>query len=196
MTNCAKITRFFRTAQSSYHTKHYEEVCESWSREARVHHGFEAEYIVVGTFKSKAFRRAYVDEFAAAYQLNAEEKNRLLKDQLEKTDLSHEFQVALFVPEKKWEKIDKIESMWKLYLVNDKGDRVKPLEVERVNRQNADIKHFYPYVTPWKTPYVVRFPYRIPETNRPLVDKETKAITLVVTSVLGTAHLTWDLEQP
>ena len=196
MTNCGKLTRFIQTAQSSYHTRHYEDVCDTWSREARVHHGFEAEYIVVGTFKSKAFRMAYVDEYAAAYQLNPEEKKLLLEDQLHETDLNHEFQLALFVPEKKWEKIDKTESMWKLYLINDRGERVEPSEVQKVNGQDADVKHFFPYVTPWKTTYVVRFPYRIPETNCPLVDENTTAITLVVTSVLGTAHMEWNLEQP
>lgn len=194
--NCTKITRFVQTAKNSYHTKNYEEVCDKWSREARVHHGFEVEYIVAGTFKSKAFRRAYVDEYAEAYKLNPEEKRLLLRDQLREADLNHEFQLALFVPEKKWEKIDKPESMWKLYLTNDRGKRVEPSEVQKIKQGNAETYHFFPYVTPWKSVYVVRFPCHIPETNRPLVDEKTKEIKLVITSVLGTAQMDWNLEQP
>ena len=194
--NCGKFKRFVKTAKSSYHTEHYEDVCDKWSREARVHHGFEAEYIVVGTYKSKAFRRAYVDEYAEAYKLNPEEKGQLLKDQFREADVHHEFQLALFVPEKKWEEIDKPESMWKLYLSNDSGDRVEPSEIQRVKQRDADTYHFFSYVTPWKTVYVVRFPYTVVGTNSPLVDEKTKSLTLVITSVLGTAQMEWDLETP
>ena len=102
--------------------------------------------------------------------------------------------IASFVPEKKWDEFDKPQSMWKLYLVNDRNERVEPTEVRKCKEQDARVSYFFPYVTPWKSVYVVKFPCQVPETDRPLVGVDTKSITLVITSVLGTAEMNWNLE--
>jgi hypothetical protein len=194
LANCSSVSRFVESSKNPYRTKAYKAIRDKWSREARIHQGLEVELIISATFKSKAFRRAYADEYGEAYKLSPEEKTQFVKDQLQAADLSHEFVVASFVPEKKWDEFDKPQSIWKLYLVNDRGERVQPLEVQKPKQRDAKASYFFPYVTPWKTVYVVRFPSSIPETDQPLVGKHTKAITLVITSVLGTTEMDWNLE--
>jgi len=194
LANCSSASRFVKSARNPYRTKNYKETCDTWSREARIHQGFEVELIVSATFKSKAFRRAYADEYGEVFRLTREEKKRFTEDQLQEADKKNEFVVASFVPEKKWDEFDKPQSMWKFYLVNDRKERVEPLEVEKCNERDATVSYFFPYVTLWKSVYVVRFPYRIPESDRPLVGDNAKSITLVITSVLGAAEMAWDLE--
>ena len=189
--NCTRVTRFVETA-GPYHTESYKRVCDQWSQESRIHHGFEVRLIVSATFKSADFRRAYADEYAAAYQLTAEEKGRFVEDQMKASHLGHEFLLATFVPEKRWDDFDKADSMWKLFLVNDEGQRVVPVEVRDVKGQKAVMSHFFPYITPWKSVYRVRFPSNISGSNNPIIGDNTKKMRLIVTSVLGTAEMHWN----
>ncbi|KPK20973.1 MAG: hypothetical protein AMK69_22810 [Nitrospira bacterium SG8_3] len=191
--NCTRVTRFVESADP-YHTESYKRVCDQWSQEARIHHGFEVQLIVSATFESADFRQAYADEYAAAYQLTAEEKRRFVEDQMKASHLGHEFLLATFVPEKRWDDFDKVDSMWKLFLVNDEGQRVVPVEVRDVKEQNAVMSHFFPYITPWKSVYLVRFPCNMATSSRPIIGDDTKEIGLIITSVLGTAEIHWSLE--
>jgi len=190
--NCARITRFLDSVDP-YYTATYKKVCNKWSREARIHRGLEVELIVSATFKSNEFRRAYTDEYAKAYKLTSEEKKRFLENQLKAATRGHEFLMASFVPEKRWDDFNKSNSMWKLYLVNDQNERVTPVEVRKVKRLNAVKPHFFPYITPWKSIYLVRFPHNILTTNQPVINNDTKYIKLVIASVLGTAEMGWKL---
>ncbi len=191
--NCTRVTRFVESADP-YHTESYKRVWDQWSQEARIHRGFEVELIVSATFKSAVFRQAYADEYAAAYQLTAEEKTRFVEDQMKASHLGHEFLLATFVPEKRWDDFDKADSMWKLFLVNDEGQRVVPVEVRDVKGQKAVMSHFFPYITPWKSVYMVRFPCIISGSNNPIIGDNTKKMRLIITSVLGTAEMHWNLE--
>lgn len=191
--NCTKVSQFVESADP-YHTHTYKKVCDQWSREARLHRGFEVPLIVSATLKSADFRRAYADEYAEAYQLTPEAKKRFIEDQTKAGRLGHEFVMAAFLPETKWDDFHKANSMWKLLLLNDDDERVAPVEVRKVKGQDAVMSHFFSYITPWKSVYVVRFPCNLPETNRPIIGDNTKEIRLIITSVLGTAEMLWNLE--
>lgn len=190
--SCTRVDRFLESTDP-YHTETYKEICNEWSREARIHRGLEVELIVSATFKSEEFRHAYADEYAKAYKLTPDEKKQFLEDQFKAATLSHEFLIASFVPNKEWDNFDKANSMWKLYLVNDQNERVVPVEVRKVKRQDAVTPHFFPYITPWKSIYAARFPYNIPGTSHPLIKDDTKGVKLVITSVLGTAEMRWSI---
>ena len=191
--NCTRVTQIVES-DDPYHTKAFKKVCNTWSREDRIHRGLEVELIVSATFKSEEFRRAYADEYARAYMLTPEAKKQFLEAQLMGAAHGHDFLMASFVPEKDWDDFGKAGSMWKLYLVNDLNDRVVPVEVRKVKRKDAVIPHFFPYITPWKSTYTIRFPYNIPATNLPIIKDTTKSVRLVITSVLGTAEMEWKLE--
>ena len=191
--NCTRVSRFVESVDP-YHTDTYKRICDQWTREARIHHGFEVPLIVSATFKSADFRRAYADEYAEAYQLTPAGRKQFVEDQMKAGRLGHEFFMATFVRETGWDDFDKANSMWKLLLVNDEGERVAPVEVRNLKRQKAVMSHFFPYITPWKSVYMARFPCNITESDRPIIGDDTKEIKLVITSVLGTAELLWNFE--
>jgi hypothetical protein len=190
---CAKLGRFVDST-NRYYTNDYKKICTKWTREARIHRGLEVDLIVSATFKSQEFRAAYAREYAAAYQLTTDDAECLPDDQTEGAAESLEFFVATFVPEKKWDEFDKYDSVWKIYFLNDNNDRVVPMEVRRLKGKAAIASHFFPYVTPWKSLYTVRFPRHLPEKGLPVVGDDTKTIRLVITGVLGTAEMTWNLQ--
>ena len=106
LASCSSASRFVKSARNPYRTDSYRETCDTWSREAHIHQGFEVELIVSATFKSKAFRQAYAHEYGEVFRLTQEEKNRFAEEQLQEADKNHEFLVATFVPEKKWDEFE------------------------------------------------------------------------------------------
>jgi len=191
--SCARIGRFVESGDI-YHTDTYEKVLEKWSREARIHRGLEVVLIACATFKSEEYRRAYADEYAMARRLTAEERERFVGDQLNAANLGHEFLMASFVPDKEWDDFGQAKSMWRLFLVNDNNERLEPVEVRRLRGQDAVLSHFFPYITPHKSTYVVRFPIDNPGSGQPFIRDTIKSIRLVIASVLGTAEMDWQIE--
>ncbi len=59
---------------------------------------------------------------------------------------------------------------------------------------DATISHFYPFVTPWKFVYQVRFPRVYPGTEEPVIGNHTKTVSLVLTGVQGTTAMQWHLD--
>lgn len=189
---CTQVSGLVGSADP-YHTQTYKKICEKWTREARLHRGLEVELIVSATFRSAEFVRAYAEEYAEAYKLTLKEEKRFVEEQGKKDGLTHDFVMASFVPEKKWDDFDRAESMWRLYLANDQDERVTPVEVTRLKQRDALTPHFFPHVTPWKSVYCVSFPSNIPGSSEPIIKDNTKAIRIVITSVLGTSEMTWTL---
>ncbi|MDY6954168.1 MAG: hypothetical protein SWE60_21900 [Thermodesulfobacteriota bacterium] len=192
-TGCARVSRFVASADP-YHSATYKGVYEKWTRQCRIHRGLEVVLIASATFKSEEFRKAYTEEYAKAHRLGPEEEERLLRDQVKAVPLGHDVIVAVFVPDKKWNDFDKADATWRLYLVNDWNERVAPVEVRRLKRGDPVLSHFFPYITPHKSAYAVRFPYNAPGGDQPFLRGAAHRATLIITSVLGTAEMHWDFD--
>jgi len=190
---CAKIHRFIKSTKP-YLTQGYKDALNRWTREARVYKGLGNELIVSVTFKSREFRLAYVQEFAKAYRLTRHEEEKLLKDQLRAANMYHDFIMAAYVPENRLNDFDSLNSIWKIYLINNRNERVVPLEVSRVKERRLALAHFFPYISPWKIVYQIRFPTKISGTNVDIIDENTTKIRVIVTSMLGTAEMSWRLK--
>ena len=172
----------------------YKAVFETWTQEDRIYKGFDCKLIAAATYKSIPFRRAYTREYAKHYRLSPEEKDKLLKDQLDAADTYNEFIFAAYVPDKKWDDFPEEKSTWKIVLGVDSGGRATPVEIRRLERNNVVLKHFFPYVTPWKSVYLLRFPANRRNSEAALVGDRNRTMTLSVSSVLGTAEMIWMLE--
>ena len=165
---------------------------ERWSREARIYTGFDAQLIATATFKSADFREAYSNEYKRVFLLTEPEKDKLVQDQEAASQMYHDFLLAAFVPNKKWNDFDKKDSVWKVYLTADDQRRLEALEIRRVRRVNAEIIHFYPFITPWKYVYRLRFPHNYPGTGEPIINTDTEKVSLVITGVQGTTAMQWE----
>jgi len=192
-TGCARVSRFVASA-NPYHSAIYESVSEKWTKEGRIHRGLEVVLIASATFKSEAFRSAYTEEYAKANGLAPEEKQRFREDQLGAASLGHDFVVATFVPDKKWDDFDKANGTWRLYLANDINERVAPVEVRKLKGRDPVLSHFFPYITPHKSVYAVRFPHHTPGRAQPFLRDGAEGVTLIITSVLGTAEMYWEFD--
>ncbi len=174
-----------------YHGGQYKAALIDWSREARIHRGLGVELIANATFKSSKFRDAYSNEYARAYKLTGSEKTKLLKDQKNAALAYNDFLLAAYVPDKKLDDFHKKDSIWKIYLTVGKGGLLKPLEIRKIKKVDAVTTHFFPYITPWKSVYLVRFLAISPAAGKAVIDRDAN-IKLIITSVLGSAEMVWE----
>lgn len=175
-----------------YYGGQYKEALMDWSREARIYRGLGVELIANATFKSSKFRDAYSNEYARAYKLTGSEKTKLLEDQKNAALAYNDFLLATYVPDKKLDDFHKKDSIWKIYLTVGKGGLLKPLEIRKIKKVDAVTTHFFPYITPWKSVYLVRFPATSPAAGKAVVDSGAENIKLIITSVLGSAEMVWE----
>ena len=174
-----------------YHGGQYKASLTDWSREARIYRGLGVELIATATFKSSKFRDAYSNEYARTYKLTGSEKTKLLKDQKNAALAYNDFLLAAYVPDKKLNDFNKKDSIWKIYLTVGKGGLLKPLEIRKIKKVDAVITHFFPYITPWESVYLVRFPVISPAAGKSMIDGGAEHIKLIITGVLGSAEMVW-----
>ena len=169
----------------------YRDVFDAWTQEGRIYDGLSTKLISKATFKSAAFRQAYATEYARLYKTEGSEYDKLVADQQKAAAEYHDFVIAAYVPEKSWDDFSKETSMWKIYLTRDAGEQIRPLEIRKLNKKDPILDYFYPYITTWKSIYHVRFPTLDPKTGSQILEDPNDAVTLIMTSVIGSVEFKW-----
>jgi hypothetical protein len=160
--------------------------------EGRIYDGVVTRLISNITFKSDVFRQAYTDEYSRLYNLEGAEYDSLvMKEQKDAVDY-HDFVMAVYVPEKKWDDFSKKTSMWKIYITRDHVEQIRPLEIRKLNKKDPKINYFYPYITTWKSIYHIRFPAIDLKTDNQLMGDPHEVLTLVMKSVIGSVEFKWE----
>ena len=168
-------------------TGRYDTVMAKWTREARSYEGLDLQLLVVATYHSNPFVTAYVSEYSKIHKLDPSETERMKRDQEKATRQYYQFLVAAYVPEKRLDDFGRDDSIWRIYLTVDDNKRIEPTEVQKMKFADAKIAHFFPYVTPWKSAYRIRFPKSSGHSG----NKIGKSIRLDITGVAGSVSLAW-----
>jgi hypothetical protein len=190
----ASSVKQIEASSDPYQGSNYKAVVMKWTSEASIYRGLALELMSSATFKSPEFREAYANEYARTYKLSREEKEKLIKDQKEASLIYNDFIMAAYVPDKKWNDFNKKDSIWKIHLNAGNGKKIKPLEIRKIKKIDAVLTHFFPYITTWESIYLVRFPVKLPGTNKNIIDDTCSNIKIVITSVLGTTEMVWNLK--
>jgi hypothetical protein len=172
-------------------TDRYRSELNHWTRQTEIYYNFEFVLSLAATYQSGSFRTAHVEEYARVYELKEVDKKKRLSDQLEAADLAYEFLFAVHVLKSQWDDFQAKGSMWKIFLkVNDK-ERLYPEEIVKLKGNDTVIRYFYPYISPWKSIYRIRFSKTPMEEQAKIGDKMSDRITLVITGAPGKAELNW-----
>lgn len=190
---CGSIERLVRS-EGSHRTEDYRRAFERWTKEARIYRGLDMELIVSATFKSADYRKGYAREYAETYLLSDEDELKFKRDQMKAAEEFHDFVMAAFIPDDKWNDFEKKDSIWKIYLSNDKNDRISPLEIRKLNKKDPVVGQFFPYVSPWRQVYALRFAVTMPGQEEAFISADTRSITLTLTGVRGTCDMFWELK--
>ena len=172
----------------------YEKQLFQWTRKIEVYRRFEAKIFVTATYHAPEFRKAYIQKRTAILELPENVRLQEEEQQRRLSDSFHEFFLAVYTSNRRWNDLDEKDSIWRLSLQNDRQERVSPHEVVRVDRQNAEVMAFYPYLDGFRQAYLVRFPKTSLELNTPLIDETVRSFKLVISSSIAVAELSWGLD--
>jgi hypothetical protein len=160
---------------------------KEWSRSQTVYSQFDTQALISATYQSPEFNRVYHDEYSRIYHLRKEERKVKENTQAALSADYTEFMLYAYTPEKSSNDFDRRGSIWTVYLVNGKGDRIDPVEIRRVDPITPVTTEFFPYVNPY-----YGIVYRLRFTPLSKAGREDTPLKLVFVSVLGKVELTFD----
>lgn len=168
----------------------YTRVTQTYTRTREVHDGLETRFILASTWLSPEWVRAFSQEYANIYYLDAERKERVISLWREESEAHERFFVALFTPDDRVNDLDREETLWSLHLVRADEKSFRPVYVRRTSLRPEEVLHFFPYSGTWFRSYEVAFPA---EAREAVPSKAGSArFKLVLTGVQGRAVLAWN----
>jgi hypothetical protein len=160
---------------------------QKWTRSQIVYSQFETRVHISATYKSPSFNKAYLDEYGRLYEPSSEQRQQKESAQSVLASEFTEFFIYAYIPDMDSNDIDKPTSIWSVYLVDGKGQRINPIDIRRFKKITPVMEAFFPYLNPY---YGVLYSIKFPplagvDTNGPVHFK------LYFQSVLGKVELNW-----
>lgn len=163
---------------------------ERWTRSERVTEDMETRLTLSATYKSIQFRVAYIDEYAERFLIDTDRKKSMLVAEARAVKTHNVFFISAYTPVDKWNDFDETDSSWKLYLEDDSGRRVSPVEIRKEDAGDPTLRGFFPYIDYWSNVYTVIFP-TFDERGVPIGGDDVSGLKLIITGVNGRTELVW-----
>ncbi|MDI3285083.1 hypothetical protein [Polyangium sp. 15x6] len=174
----------------------YESVLRKWTRTEDLFAVSELENYLTATatFESWDFRWAYVVRYVQDYRLTIDQRKKLLERTLEETRQRHQFFVALYGGERRFNDLTKPDSAWIVRLIDDTGNETAPEEIIAITKPNALERTYFPYSTVHRQAFRIRFPRSTPE-GRPTISPQAKWFGVRFAGAQGNSELVWTIEE-
>jgi hypothetical protein len=174
----------------------YDQILERWTRTASLVALAELDDLltVTATFESWDFRWAYVVRFSEDYRLTVEQRQKMLDTALSETRDHHQFFVALYGPNRRWNDLTKKDSAWVVRLIDDKGNETPAQDISSVIRQGAVERTYFPYTNVWRQAFRITFPARR-EDGTPTLAPDARWVGLRFAGAQGHQDLLWQIER-
>ena len=172
----------------------YDQVLKRWTRTESLVALSELDDLltVTATFESWDFRWAYVVRYAADYRMTIEQRKRLLESTLSDTRTRHQFYIALYGPNRRWNDISRKNSAWIIRLIDDKGNETAPEEIVAIPKPGAIERTYFPYTSVFRQAFRVRFPVSLADGRR-TVASDANWFGLRFAGAQGNQDLVWQL---
>jgi hypothetical protein len=181
---CSHVQGYLDMAKEKGMSEAYLQVLQQWTRSKIVYSQFETKIHVGATLRSPEFNRAYLQEYSRIYQLSADERKK--REELQDAAASEftEFIFYAYIPNRTENDFDRRGSIWSIFLINGKGERIAPAEVRRIDPITPVVTEFFPYGNPY---YGIFYWLRFSQQEKTgLGDGPLK---LVFTGVIGKVEL-------
>lgn len=193
---CRPNTVSLAQGYRNYTTEDYSEVLKRWTRKTQTFSLQQTDELltVQATYQSWDFRWAYAERYATDYQLGEAERETLRETLLRQSASSHEFYVTLYGSSVRWTNLDRPTTAWIVRLVDETGAVTSPSDIEPVKRPGALEKRYFPYTTPYRSVFRIRFPRTANDGKRPSVAPDAHWMALRFSGPQGRAELRWLVE--
>ena len=193
---CSTSTVRLAEGPREYVPTDYELVRERWTRknDLIITEQLDNVLSVTATFQSWDFRWAYVVRYSDDYRLNVEQRKTLLQRSLHESRKQHVFYVALYGSRHKWSDLTADPPPWIVRLIDSEGHETAPAELEPIKRPGAIERTYFPYTTPWRRAYRIRFP--VAQTDgQPTISRTAAWFGLRFAGAQGNQELVWEVDR-
>lgn len=175
----------------------YEEVYEAWTRNADDFQwgGLNDVLRVTATFESWEFRWGYVVRYASDHALEGETRNNLLRASLDDSQEHHRFFITISGEVFEEQNLTSARSAWRVVLVDEGGQQMEPVAIERVRRPSAAERTYFPTISSHRQAFRLIFPARR-DDGSPVIPQDAEAVTLRFAGALGQLDVRWELTPP
>jgi len=165
----------------------YDDTTAAWTRRGQIRADYQQVAEVFATFKSPAWRSAWVARRASRGKLSDASRAELLEAERADDAEAWEVELVLTTWDKRENDLDRGDrSVWRVTLVDADGKELAPIEIERDRRPNNIIRSEFPGFGDFSEAYIARFPKEA-RVLGPGVDK----IGLRLSSTRGGIELWW-----
>ena len=193
---CATQTVNIHEGPREYVATDYETVLRAWTRTEQLVAFSELDNFLTATatYESWDFRWAYVVRYVQDYRLTIEQRKKLLESTLEETRLRHQFFVAIYGGERRYNDLTRPDSAWIVRLIDDTGNETAPQEITAIKRPNALERNYFPYNTVFRQAFRIRFP-RTSGDGRPTISAQAKWFGVRFAGAQGNNELIWKIDE-
>lgn len=195
LSGCAAPQVSLHEGPREYVATDYEPVLRKWTRTENLFAFSELDNYLTATstFESWDFRWAYVVRYVEDYRLTLDQRKKLLEKALDETRQRHQFFVAVYGSERKYNDLTKGDSAWIVRLIDDTGNETAPEEIIAVRKPNALERTYYPYNTVYRQAFRIRFP-RTTSDGRATIAPTARWFGLRFAGAQGNSEIVWELE--
>lgn len=179
-----------------YVSTDYEAVLRDWTRDEELIVMSELDNVlnVTATYESWDFRWAYVVRYASDYRLTVDQRKLLLERSLSESREYHQFYTALYAEKHKWADLTAENAAWIVRLIDDQGNETAPSEIIVIKRPGAIERTYFPYTSPWRSAFRLRFPTRKADGS-PTISPKARWFGLRFAGAQGHQELTWEVDR-
>lgn len=186
----APVVVEFGTPSHRFHSSDYEQVYQRWTRHETVLHETDTALEAWATYRSSEFREAFVARYADAYQLDANETDRLRQAQHDAGTVSYDFILTTQSNNYKWNDLEKKNSPWRVSLIDGAGHVITPDELREERFPDLFQQAFYPSKTPFSKTYSIRFNHSV-EHDEVFLGERSGSLTMRLAGPYGHLDLVW-----
>ncbi|MBN2497506.1 MAG: hypothetical protein JXR96_23135 [Deltaproteobacteria bacterium] len=169
----------------------YRLALEGLTRSAQVVKDLNSVMTVHATMITPEFKRALTEQYIHIFEVGPDKPDSDLERVARSQSDGYEFFVFADLSERAWNDLDDRDSVWRMTLRGAPDQPgITPLRVHRFNGRGPNVRAFFPYLHGFGRAYLVVFP-RVRPDGAPLMDPAHGELLLKLSSVFGSASLTW-----
>jgi hypothetical protein len=191
---CAIAPVRLSDADRAVEADEYDDQVVHWTRRAEQYEDFLSRIFVYATFRGWSFRQAQIAHRAETERLPDVDVARLRARELAESTAGHDFFMAVHTHDWAWNRLERTgdDAIWRLRLLNDQGDSVAPLEIQRLGTRDPRYTRLYPHYREFYVGYLVRFP-RTTDDGREILRDGIGRFTVRIGGPQAVVDLKWEV---
>ena len=182
LSGCNYVQGYVNMMKERGLSEEYAVSLRDWTRDITAHSQLETKFYLSATYRSPEFNEAFLKEQARVRQWPEDWARKQGEIWRQVSADYREFLLYAYTSDMEANDFAARNSIWAVFLLDGKGNRIEPLEIRAVERINAELEAFFPFVNKYYGKgYIVRFPVFAAEPE----------MHLVFSSVLGRVDLVW-----